>query len=132
MVAHAEALSRLSSHEARPARIKSSLLQSITFVLEIRTSLSGTHLKYLQTVSICTYFSHEFLLQVQIFGKFFIGWREEARTSKKLKSLITQFFKICIQRLRLTPQACMAFFNVSALCFFFVACRCSESFVELA
>jgi hypothetical protein len=51
--------------------------------------------------------------QVQIFGKFFVGWREEARTSKKLKSLITQFFKICIQRLRLTPQACMAFFNVS-------------------
>jgi hypothetical protein len=50
---------------------------------------------------------------VQAFGKFFMGWREEARTSKKLKSLITQFFRICIQRLRLTPQACMAFFNVS-------------------
>jgi hypothetical protein len=48
-----------------------------------------------------------------VFGKFFVGWREEARTSKKLKSLITQFFRICIQRLRLTPQACMAFFNVS-------------------
>ena len=47
-----------------------------------------------------------------MFGKFFVGWREEARTSKKLKSLITQFFRICIQRLRLTPQACMAFFNV--------------------
>jgi hypothetical protein len=44
-----------------------------------------------------------------------VGWREEARTSKKLKSLITQFFKICIQRLRLTPQACMAFFNVSSV-----------------
>lgn len=52
---------------------------------------------------------------MQIFGKFFLGWREEARTAKKLKSLITQFFKICIQRLRLTPQACMAFFNVSVL-----------------
>ena len=56
-----------------------------------------------------------YVLQVQVFGKFFIGWREEARTSKKLKILITQFFRICIQRLRLTPQACMAFFNVSII-----------------
>lgn len=50
-----------------------------------------------------------------MFGKFFIGWRDETRTAKKLKLMVTAFFKICIQRLRLTPQACMAFFNVSTI-----------------
>jgi hypothetical protein len=58
------------------------------------------------------YAKSEISFRFHLYGKFYLAWRDEARASKGLKALVTQFFKICIQRLRLTPQACMAFFNV--------------------
>lgn len=42
-----------------------------------------------------------------------MAWKDELTDSKRLKKLIYEFFKICIKRSRLTPQACMCYFNVS-------------------
>eukprot|EP01034_Spumella_vulgaris_P022145 gene22145-28250_t len=44
-------------------------------------------------------------------GKYYDAWKDELLDGKRLKKLINEFFKISIKRSRLTPQACMAYFN---------------------
>ena len=44
-------------------------------------------------------------------GKFLYAWFEEAMDNKRLNVIVKEFFALSIRRLRLTPQACMAFFN---------------------
>lgn len=51
------------------------------------------------------------LPQHQVLGKFYHGWKDEVQDEKRLKKLVMEFFKLCIKRMRLSPQACMAFFN---------------------
>ncbi|KAJ1399601.1 hypothetical protein B484DRAFT_406253, partial [Ochromonadaceae sp. CCMP2298] len=53
----------------------------------------------------------EVMYRGAVIGKFYLAWREEARTAIELRKLIRRFFETCIQRLKLTPQAVMAFFN---------------------
>lgn len=48
-----------------------------------------------------------------MFGKFFLAWRDETSDQKRLQELIQVFFSMCIHRMRLSPQAVMAYFNVS-------------------
>eukprot|EP00601_Ochromonadales_sp_CCMP2298_P031198 CAMPEP_0173332078 /NCGR_PEP_ID=MMETSP1144-20121109/4163_1 /TAXON_ID=483371 /ORGANISM="non described non described, Strain CCMP2298" /LENGTH=448 /DNA_ID=CAMNT_0014276943 /DNA_START=93 /DNA_END=1436 /DNA_ORIENTATION=+ len=76
--------------------------------------LKKNHQKEVKTLffrAFWQYFQSERMFKIQKYGKYYHAWREEARTEIMLRGLVTQFFKICIQRLRLTPQACMAFFN---------------------
>jgi hypothetical protein len=44
-------------------------------------------------------------------GKPFHGWASEVEESKRLNQLISTFFTTCIKRLKLTPQAVMAYFS---------------------
>lgn len=67
--------------------------------------------KYTYFRGIKLYWKSEKMFRVQMFGKFFIAWRDETQLSKDMQIIIQEFFKNCIQKLKLTPQACMAFFN---------------------
>jgi len=57
------------------------------------------------------YGKSEKMCRVNIYGKFFLAWKEETLASKWMQHVIQEFFQKCIQRLRLTPQAIMAFFH---------------------
>jgi hypothetical protein len=57
------------------------------------------------------YWKSERLHLFHVLGKFFQSWRDEIRDEKRLKKTIAGFFAICIKRMKLTPQAIMAFFN---------------------
>lgn len=46
-----------------------------------------------------------------IVGRPFRAWREEVDEAKRLSVLVSKFFKLSIQRLKLTPQSVMAYFN---------------------
>lgn len=48
-------------------------------------------------------------------GKPFLAWKAEVEEAKRLKFLVAEFFQISIRRLRLTPQAVMAFFSPEEL-----------------
>ena len=52
-------------------------------------------------------------MQFHTLGKYLHGWSEVAKEDARLNKLMITFFELCIQRLRLTPQAVMTFFNVS-------------------
>ena len=43
-------------------------------------------------------------------GKVFEGWAQEVDNIKKLREMVKAFYALCVKRLRLTPQAVMAFF----------------------
>ena len=47
----------------------------------------------------------------QVIGKPFHAWASEVEETKRLNALITTFFGTCIKRLKLTPQAVMAYFS---------------------
>jgi hypothetical protein len=47
----------------------------------------------------------------QILGKPFEAWATEVQDAKNLRILVRDFFLLCIKRLRLTPQAVMAYFS---------------------
>ena len=57
------------------------------------------------------YWKSERLYLFHVLGKFFEAWRDEIKDEKRLKKTIAGFFAICIKRMKLTPQAIMAFFN---------------------
>lgn len=59
------------------------------------------------------YRKSEEMRQFNMFGKFFNAWKNESLDQRRLKQLIATFFTMCIQRGRLSPQAVMAYFNVS-------------------
>jgi hypothetical protein len=42
----------------------------------------------------------------------FTEWASETRDAIRLKNVATQIFKKAVEKLKLTPQAVMAFFNV--------------------
>ena len=52
----------------------------------------------------------EHLFLYQILGKPFEAWAAEVEDTKRLKEMVKAFYVLCVRRLRLTPQAVMAFF----------------------
>jgi hypothetical protein len=57
------------------------------------------------------YFKSEYLNMYQHKYKYFYEWRQEARDSKKLSALCSRFFSDCIEKLKLSPQAVMVYFD---------------------
>jgi len=53
------------------------------------------------------------LFYEQVVGKPFRAWHGEVTDGKRLQVLVKEFFKLCIQRLKLTPQAVFAYFSPS-------------------
>ncbi len=51
----------------------------------------------------------------------FMEWAQETRDSKRLANVASEIFKKAVEKLKLTPQAVMAFFNVSLLHMLLVA-----------
>ena len=47
----------------------------------------------------------------QVLGKPFEAWATEVQDAKNLRVLVRDFFLLCIKRLKLTPQAVMAYFS---------------------
>jgi len=52
----------------------------------------------------------EHLYLYHILGKPFEAWAAEVQDSKRLKEIVKSFYVLCVRRLRLTPQAVMAYF----------------------
>lgn len=44
-------------------------------------------------------------------GKPFVAWANEVQDTKRLNSVVATFFRSCINKLKLTPQAVMCFFS---------------------
>lgn len=59
------------------------------------------------------YFRSEFLNLFQHKYKYFLEWRQETRDSKRLTILCSRFFTDCIDKLKLSPQAVMVYFDSS-------------------
>ncbi len=59
------------------------------------------------------YAKSSLLFYEQIVGKPFRAWHGEVIDGKRLQVLVKEFFKLCIQRLKLTPQAVFAYFSPS-------------------
>ena len=53
------------------------------------------------------------LFYEQVVGKPFRAWQGEIIDGKRLQVLVKEFFQLCIQRLKLTPQAVFAYFSPS-------------------
>jgi hypothetical protein len=68
------------------------------------------------------YWQSEKLRYYHLFGKFFLAWKEESCDQKRLRKLIQTFFSNCIHRMRLSPQAVMAYFSPGEW-----SCNISES-----
>jgi hypothetical protein len=56
------------------------------------------------------YWAAEHMFLFHTLGKPFEAWAGEVESAKQLKEIVRQFFNLCVKRLRLTPQAVMAYF----------------------
>ena len=56
------------------------------------------------------YWAAEHMYLFHTLGKPFEAWAGETESAKQLKQIVTQFFELCVRRLRLTPQAVMCYF----------------------
>ena len=56
------------------------------------------------------YWKAEHMFLYQRLGKIFELWAAEVQNSKTLKEIVKSFYALCVKRLRLTPQAVMAYF----------------------
>ena len=59
------------------------------------------------------YWKTEKMYIFQVIGKPFLAWKDEIQETKELNKLVSRFFKLSIERYRLTPQAVMCYFNVN-------------------
>ena len=56
------------------------------------------------------YWQAEHMFLYHSLGKPFEAWAAETDNAKQLKIIVKEFFNLCVKRLRLTPQAVMAYF----------------------